>query len=304
MAERSDTSTQRNQSDALHGQAFEVTAHDGFVLSATRFSAGQPKAQIVVGSALGVPQELYRRFAEFASARGFTTTTFDYRGIGRSRPDTLRGFDATLLDWASDLDAVLEHAAKKTQPLYYVCHSMGVQMLGLAHRKDLISASCSFGAGAGWSGWMPRSERLKLWIMWNLVCPPAAALAGYLPSKRLGLGEDIPLPLYKQWRHWCTFKRFFLDDPEYPELRTRCAELRTPLFAAVSKDDRWATPASRNAFVTHAFPNADLTLHEIDPTPFGKIGHMGYFRRGSEAIWADVLTRFEDHLKSGTSDDA
>jgi len=41
------------------------------------------------------------------------------------------------------------------------------------------------------------------------------------------------------------------------------------------------------------YVNADLKLIDIDPREFNlrAIGHMGYFRRGSEELWSRV---FED----------
>ena len=59
-----------------------VTA-DGYRISAIRYEAqARLQGHLIVAGATGVPQGFYRRFAEYASARGFTTLTLDYRGIG------------------------------------------------------------------------------------------------------------------------------------------------------------------------------------------------------------------------------
>ena len=63
--------------------ALALVAADGYPLSALRYEAlGARKGNLIVAGATGVPQHFYRRFAEYASARGFDTLTLDYRGVG------------------------------------------------------------------------------------------------------------------------------------------------------------------------------------------------------------------------------
>ena len=58
-------------------------AKDGYPLAATHYPA--PGEQfIVMASATGVPRGFYKRFAEFAQARGINIIATDYRGIGDS----------------------------------------------------------------------------------------------------------------------------------------------------------------------------------------------------------------------------
>lgn len=82
-------------------------AKDGYQLAATHYVA--PGEQfIVMASATGVPHGFYKRFAEFAHARGVNVVTTDYRGIGDSKPATLKGFDMQYADW-STLDLACGH---------------------------------------------------------------------------------------------------------------------------------------------------------------------------------------------------
>ncbi|ATB34712.1 alpha/beta hydrolase [Cystobacter fuscus] len=72
------------------GERTTLLASDGYSLTATRFGAGSPlRGHIVVAGATGVPQTFYARFAGYVASRGFTTLTFDYRGIGQSKPASL-----------------------------------------------------------------------------------------------------------------------------------------------------------------------------------------------------------------------
>ncbi len=108
----------------LLAEKLELRAIDGYPLSAMRYRArGPEKARLLVAGATGVPQGFYRRFAEFAAGQGYTVLTFDYRGVGGSAPKTLRGFEASFLDWARldrfglpQLQRVLD-AYRETAPL-------------------------------------------------------------------------------------------------------------------------------------------------------------------------------------------
>ncbi|MEL6548507.1 MAG: alpha/beta hydrolase, partial [Myxococcota bacterium] len=76
----------------------EVPARDGYPLSATWLTGG--RRVVVINSATAVPRRFYRHFAEHLRDAGYSVLTYDYRGIGGSRPKTLRGFPARMRDWA------------------------------------------------------------------------------------------------------------------------------------------------------------------------------------------------------------
>ena len=57
---------------------------------------------------------LYSRFAEYLHGHGFDVLTYDYRGIGESRPASMRGFQASWMDWGQkDFEAVLTYARRE-----------------------------------------------------------------------------------------------------------------------------------------------------------------------------------------------
>ena len=139
---------------------------------------------------------------------------------------------------------------------------------------------------------MPIGERVRVQVMWKLVLPLLTWWKGYCPWKMLGMGEDLPADAYRQWRHWCQFPHYFFDDPAMQGIEANFAEVRTPIVAANARDDLWAMPTSRDAFV-QAYRNAPLTREDIDPNHIGgSIGHMGYFRQAAEPIWGGVLDWF------------
>ncbi|AOL18286.1 alpha/beta hydrolase [Xanthomonas citri pv. malvacearum] len=278
-------------------ESVRLLAEDGYALGALRYcTPAAPHARLVIAGATGVPQGFYRRFACFAAARGFDTLTFDYRGIGLSRPPSLKDFEMDLLDWAYlDLAAAVATMVEPNLPLYLVGHSFGGHAFGLLPNHSLVRGCYLYGTGAGWHGYMPAAERLRVLAMWHLVLPPLTWWKGYSPWTMLGMGEDLPANAYRQWRHWCRFPRYFFDDPAMAGIDAPYRTVSTPMVAANALDDLWALPTSRDAFV-QAYCNAPLTRLDIDPANFGgRLGHMGYFRQIGEPLWQQTLDWFVRH---------
>ena len=273
-----------------------LIAADGYSLAATHYPADNDQF-IVMASATGVPRGFYRRFAEFAQARGVDVVTVDYRGIGDSKPTTLKGFDMQYADWSTlDLAAAVNYAALRGK-VWLVGHSLGGHAIGQLPNPNVLQAAYVCGAGAGWHGWMPRPERYRVWLMWHVLGPIGTRIYGYHPMSKLGAGEDLPMGVYRDWKRWCALPHYFFDDPKAKAITDKFADVRIPIGAAVSTDDLWAPPASRDAFFK-GYANA--AVHAIDLLPAGlgveQIGHMGYFRPQAGAVlWPQMLTWLSQH---------
>jgi predicted alpha/beta hydrolase len=274
-----------------------LRATDGTALTALAYRpAGAPKGRIVVAGATGVPQRFYRAFAEHAAGRGFEVHTLDYRGIGLSKPKTLRGYRMDYLDWVEqDLPALLASLPDDGRPMHLVGHSFGGHAFGLLPDPNRFRHAWICATGAGWAGWMPPLEAVRVRLLWNVVAPVWTRLYGYLAWSRFGMGEDLPYGVYRDWKRWCSHPRYFFDDPEMAARVTeRFDRVRTPITAINALDDTWAPPRSRDAFMA-GYRNAPLTPVDLDPSAHGLkgVGHMGYFRRGAEPLWDQALGIFE-----------
>ena len=275
------------------------TASDGYPLIGTLYTPEHGiKANIVLASATGVPQAFYRRFAEYATQFGYQVLTFDYRGVAQSAPKQLKGFKMSYLDWGTlDLAAAIDFLAQDPIPLFMVGHSYGGQALGLAPNHAKVTAMYCFGTGAGWHGYMPFKEKMKVQVIWNIIFPPMVAVTGYLPWSKLNMGADLPIGVYQQWRKWCKNPTYFFADPEQHALIAQYAQVKTPIYAVSALDDDWALPNSRHAFMQH-YSNAPMQFINISASDYGlkEIGHMGYFRKGAEKIWDEILYSFHDFI--------
>jgi len=266
-----------------------ITAADGFRLAARFFVPdGQPAGSVLLVPAMGVPQSFYEPFARWAAANGFVTASFDYRGMGRSRPASLRGFQADLFDWARlDCQAVLDALAWETSghPLYWIGHSLGGQILPFVDGRERIRKMITIGTGSGY--WRENSPPLKrrVWLLWYLVVPLTLPLFGYFPGQRLGMVGDLPKAAMTRWRRWCL-------NPDYavgaePGVREQYAAVRTPIVSLSFEDDEFMS--ARNTESLHGFyVNAPRRMLRIAPRDAGleRIGHFGFFRREHEdSLW-------------------
>ena len=274
-----------------------LLAADGYPLAATHYPADGSNQYIVIASATGVPRGFYRRFAEFAQMRGVNVITIDYRGIGDSKPSTLKGFDMLYADWSTlDLAAAVDYASARGKA-WLVGHSLGGHAIGQLPNPNVLQAAYVCGTGAGWHGWMPRPERYRAWAMWHLAGPVATRLLGYLPMSKLSGGEDLPMGVYRDWKRWCALPHYFFDDPKAKAITDQFAAVRMPIGAAVSIDDLWAPPASRDAFFK-GYANAAVDAIDLRPASLGvqQVGHMGYFRPQVGAVlWPQMLTWLAEH---------
>ena len=273
-----------------------LLADDGYPLAATHYpAAGQQ--YIVMASATGVPRGFYRRFAEFAQTRGINVVTTDYRGIGDSKHTTLKGFDMQYADWSTlDLAAAVHYAAQRGK-VWLVGHSLGGHAIGQLPNANVLQAAFVCGTGAGWHGWMSRPERYRVWAMWNVLGPIGTRLYGYHPMSKLGAGEDLPMGVYRDWKRWCALPHYFFDDPDAKAITDKFADVRIPIGAAVSTDDLWAPPASRDAFFK-GYANAAVEPIDLLPASLGvkQVGHMGYFRQQAGAVlWPQMLGWLAQH---------
>jgi predicted alpha/beta hydrolase len=288
-------------------QDITLTAADGYALAATLHTptqaaldakTGRPQ-YIVIGCATAVPRGFYRRFCEYAASVGLHAIAADYRGIGGSKRGSLNGFEMNYADWSRyDLAAAVQYAHERGE-VYLVGHSLGGHAIGQLPDPGMLKAAYVCGVGAGWAGWMPLAERIKVWCLWNVIGPVATQLLGYQPMSKFGIGEDIPLSVYRDWKRWCSFPRYFFDDaaPDAREIAKQFERVRIPIAAAVSVDDLWAPPKSRDAFFS-GFVNASIDNLDLQPATLGvgQIGHMGYFRKEvGGALWPQIIQWLQLH---------
>jgi len=272
--------------------AISLTTKDQTCIHAQHYPAinEPPIARLLIAGATGVPQGFYKRFAVFAQTQGFEILSLDYRGIGKSAPKSLRNYEVDYLDWArQDLAAGLDFWDDQ-YPIFVIGHSYGGHAFGLLPNIARTQGLICMAMTAGWAGYMPFGERIRVNILWHIIGPLLVAIKGYLAWSRLGFGEDLPKGVFEQWKFWCRSRYYFFDDPSHPYLKAQFHNIEKPIWAINAIDDDWGLPASRNAFLQH-YEKAETTTTDLRPQDLGlkSIGHMGYFREGAQPLWQMIL---------------
>jgi predicted alpha/beta hydrolase len=279
-------------------QTFEFHAPDGFTLQGRLYGdpAQCPSALLIV-SAMGVPQRFYADFAEWLAAQGHAVMTFDYRGVGASRPPqmkhSLKGLDTSIDTWAQQ-DTVaalawLDAKVAKTTPIHWLGHSLGGQIFGMVPNRERVASVITIGVGTGY--WLRQAPLVRgyVWWLWFVVAPLAMKVCGYFPGKRLKKVGDLPLGVMQQWRRAC-LNRDYLVGLGGEKMRGDYAAVRTPILSLSFTDDEYMS--ARNTADMHAFyAGAPREMRRIAPQDIGakRIGHFGFFRdRFAATLWPQV----------------
>lgn len=287
-----------------------IQADDGRELAATVMTGVTGDVAVVAGG-MAIRRGFYDAFAGWLASRGPTVVTFDYRDTGGSRVGDLRASTSRLAEWGRyDIEGVLRYAASRTNGrLLFVGHSAGGQLLGLAPSAGRIDRIATVGANTGYWRNAAIPERYRLWGLWHLVFPAAVRTVGHLPLRRLGMGEDLPPGVARDWIRWCRHPDYLFGDRD---LDTRpYATITAPMRAYHASDDPWAT---RHAVedLHGRYPNATCDILTLRPDAGQAIGHVAFFRpRAGKAHWPGLAAWLQadttpgptverDHSHTGT----
>ena len=289
----SDTQAWPVGATAVHEREQTLIAADGYALGATVFepdSRAASRGVIVMLGAVAVPQTYYHKLARYLAGAGYQVLTCDYRGVGRSRPKSLRGMAASLTDWARlDARAVLAHAGELAggKPISAIGHSFGGQLIGVIDDMRMLSCAVLVAAQLPHVSMYPAPTRVRYAITFHAIMPLIATVCGYLPGS-LGLGTDLPKQATLEWARWLTSPGYLRD--HVSGSGARFAAFDRPVLHLSFSDDELAPAASVTAMID-ALSAAKLEERRITPAQLGvpAIGHHGFFRPKFEAtLWSEA----------------
>lgn len=281
---------------AIEGLRVDLPCSDGVVLGGHRWSpVGPPAGHVIINPATGVLARYYHRYARFLARNGFEVLTYDYRGIGLSRPLKLRGCGYRWRDWGLlDFEAALQFMIplRRGAALTVIGHSFGGVIPGLAASAGAIDRMLTVGAQYAWPGDYAPHRRLALIAKWHVAMPLLTLACGYFPGKRLGWLEDLPAGVAQEW----SFRgpRFENSQPrgQRQAVIARMAAVTAPILAVVVSDDELGTlPAIERTLRYYA--SAPRTTVLLQPADFGRetLGHFDLFRDSHAAgFWTDTMS--------------
>ncbi|MFC0252977.1 alpha/beta hydrolase family protein [Massilia consociata] len=276
----------------MRPEHFSIPA-GGNAVGASCWTVPGAVATVLLHPATAVTQGFYASFAGYLARSGFNVVTYDYRGTGRSRPRSLRGFRVTMSAWIDEDVALVTRWAEARfpgLPLLAVGHSVGGHAIGLSPETAKLRAAVLVASHAGATHTVRGvAERWRVRFVLRVLAPLLCGVFGYMPGRRIGLGEDLPRGVMLQWAGWTALPRYFFDDPAVDAAR-RMARVTAPLLVLGFDDDPWANPQAVDMLASHLV-NAPVHRNTVRPREAGvpAIGHMGFFRRRCEAVlWKEV----------------
>lgn len=280
----------------------DFPAVDGFLLRGFVWNSGdKARPVVIIACATSVRCRYYSRFATYLHAHGYDVLTFDYRGIGESRPRNMRSLQADWADWGElDCEGALRFAANHfgERTTHMVAHSIGGFALGLAPSVQRVSRILTVGAQyAFWRDYGHDQRFLMLW-KWHVVMPVLTRIFGYFPAKKLGWMEDTPAGVVRDWsRMRARFEdtirpgRMIDGRLEAVLLRERFMNVTADILAISISDDPHGTIAAVNRLLAY-FKSAKRRHLHVRPHDIShdRIGHFAFFHdRFRDTLWPLTL---------------
>ncbi len=275
-------------------QAIDFDA-DGATLTGTLFLPEvDPVAAVVLNGAAGVPHAYYRHFARWlASERDMACLTYDYRDFGASAHMHPRHSNTTMSDWA-----LLDQPAARMEmrrnapnsPIWVIGHSLGAMMVPLQQGIEDVTRMIGVASGLVNLPDHPMPYRALASAFWYGPASWAVSLTGYLPGRRLGLGEDLPAGVYREWRDWCTSPRSFLPRTGHDLPWPNWSRSGAPVDLIAFADDP-VIPARCTDRLAALYDIRLVRRRTLHPRDFGlkQIGHLSSFTRRNAVLWPELV---------------
>ena len=280
-------------------ETLEISCKDGYTLSGRFYTTAlskQKKYPVLICPATGITQHFYQDFAQWLTTQGYDVLSFDFRGIGRSLHGPLKYSQASIVNWGQlDIPAAIDALLCKSQAdqVLLLGHSAGGQLLGITpnHQKvaKLIAVSGSTGHIKGLTG----KTKILAPIMFKLIFPLARMTAGYGPTQAIGMGENLPKDVAKQWAQFCSQPGYAINAIGKTVFEDYHAKVNCPISVLWSSDDEIATRRNVKDLL-RLYPNAKTEMIELKPQSYQHkaIGHMLMFKKSHQNLWPTIEQQF------------
>eukprot|EP00762_Andalucia_godoyi_P001274 ANDGO_04902.mRNA.1 alpha/beta hydrolase superfamily protein len=283
----------------------EIKTTDGLAIVATLFESPTPtslepqsgsRVVCTISGATGVRRSYYYKYAEYLASEGFDVVTWDPRGIGDSRSvnKRVRGLMtnaslSNITNWGNlDFGAVLRYISTEWRvgaDIVHVGHSVGAHMAAFPEESRLIKRMLNVSAQNAYVRYAPTWKfYLTTLTMWKVLLPIMSLWKGYLAVKQLGLMEDLPKGVAREWAKWCFHPRYMCCDPA---LEKRIAAFKGEVGSMSFSDDDYASVRQIVSFLSFFRGTKPKMLH-LNPKAYGirkPVGHMNFFREHSRPLW-------------------
>jgi predicted alpha/beta hydrolase len=243
---------------------------------------------VIINAATSVRCRYYSRFADYLFAQGCDVLTYDYRGIGESRPASLRGFQASWSDWGGWISkpcwrmrqSISRSASGRGGAQFRRLRSGAGPSAGQVRRVVMVGAQFAY-----WRDYAV-DQRWQLLGKWHVVMPLLTRVFGYFPGKRLGWLEDTPSGVVHDWT---TRTHVTSIAPARALATLPFAQVRAATLAISLTDDPFGTVAATERLLGYLQACPHLRMAPVDIS-VEEIGHFAFFHdRFRESLWPVAL---------------
>lgn len=250
------------------------------------------RRMILINSATGVKQQIYFAFARFFSEKGFTVITYDYRGIGLSKPEKMKNFNASMRLWGvEDYRALTQYIVKNFPKDHKIClgHSVGALILGMNKDSHIFDQFIFVGTQNAFIGNLKWRTKIEAFFGFGIAQPLFTELFGYFPAHWFGLGESLPKNCAYDWRTLILNRKS--TNRLLEKIKDHSKDLRQQVFVIRAEDDEWLTEKGVCTLLHETYPNLKPTYRIIKASESekGEIGHINFFRSYNKKLWNIVL---------------
>ena len=275
-------------------QQLFLKTSDHNLISITVFEPQNPNGKLLlINSATGVKQQVYFSFAKYFAENGFTAITYDYKGIGESKPKKMNGFHATMRIWGTDdFKTVTDFIKKNYQNHQKFClgHSVGALIIGMNENAHIFDKFIFVATQDAYIGNLKANIAASAVLGFGIAVPLTTKFFGYFPAHRFGLGESLPKGVAYDWRTLILNKKS--TSRLYEKIATHFSkDLKQETFIIHAEDDPWVTMKGMENLMNNVYPHLKKTYREIkvSDSEKGEIGHINFFRSFNKSLWKIVL---------------
>lgn len=248
---------------------------------------------LLINSATGVKQQIYFSFAKYLAEKGFTVITYDYRGIGESKPKKMNGFKASMRIWGTvDFKTVTNFIKTEYAGFDKFClgHSVGALILGMNADSQIFKKFIFVATQDAYLGNLNFKVAVAGLLGFGIALPIMTHFLGYFPANRFGLGESLPKGVAFDWQTLILNKKstkrlYETNEADFSK------NLYQPTFIIHAEDDSWVTQKGMRNLMKTTYPHLKTTYREVKISESDKseIGHVNFFRSFNRGLWKIVL---------------
>ncbi len=272
-------------------ESFRISCKDGYQLAAQFYPVlnSDKSYPILICPATGITKNFYHAFAQWLNQQGYPVLSFDFRGIGESLHGALKDSTASINDWGIyDIPAAIETLLNRTQAekVIIVGHSAGGQLLGIASNYHKVAKVLAIAGSTGHVKGLKGKTKVLAPLMFNVIFPVSSFVKGYGATQFIGMGENLPKNVAKQWAEFCSKPGYVINAIGKTIFEDYHQQIQCPITSFWATDDEIATHSNVKDLL-RLYPNAQTKLIELNPQQLGykRIGHMLMFKKSHQKIW-------------------